>query len=491
VKPNTKNAVPALLKEYCRRLALSHQDIEQINPNPKSGYPGLKRRQLTKKELLDALQTLQHPPEDVPYIIGAFVKFTTTIRAHFFKNSKCEEATLQNGLRKVECMLHKDTRDAFIRYKDQLSRQELDALNSSQKPKTFFQQCAELYNKQELVLKSSIFDEIYGEPLHFARDLFCPDKTSTANDFKEFMNFIKRPISLIEKNIGLSGRGEEHYLKKYTTNAHKDEKGNIVAHGDVVGYAFARLEQENILELVTQSLHGNAATMDNIPDIPMNEEADSEAGTGRKRGPYNKRGSSSKKSKNTSPGAKGVALQMLRYMQKTDETQQIHDKKRYLLEKQMFLSTEEARAVTLEEHLQTCNKYVFDIRRELRNEGMSSDDIKQDETFLSALESVDRAKLLQSELKQQIAAAKREIADLKDEVEQLEEDANLAVPTELFDLDDDTTPGPSKAFTRFKSQREFNTEANDGSDEELNADYEIADDIDEGDNSDENEEDND
>jgi hypothetical protein len=39
--------------------------------------------------------------------------------------------------------------------------------------------------------------------------------------------------------------------------------------------------------------------------------------------------------------------------------------------------------------------------------------------------------------------------------------------------------------------RGSNTEANDGSDEELNADYEIADDIDEGDNSDENEEDND
>lgn len=44
-----------------------------------------------------------------------------------------------------------------------------------------------------------------------------------------------------------------------------------------------------------------------------------------------------------------------------------------------------------------------------------------------------------------------------------------------------------KSFTRFKSQKEFNPEANDGSDEELQGDYEIANDMDDGGNSDEDE----
>jgi hypothetical protein len=181
-------------------------------------------------------------------------------------------------------------------------------------------------------------------------------------------------------------------------------------------------------------------------------------------------------------------MQMLHYLQKSDEGQQLLEKKKFLLDKQKFLSKEEARAVGLQEHLHECNKYVFDIRRELRNEGMNSEEIKEDETYLAALASVDAAKLLQSELKQQIAKAKEEIAELKQEVD----DANLAIPTELTYLQDDctdkdATPAPPKAFTRFKEQREFTTEGNDGSDEELAADYEIANDIEDGEGSDEDE----
>jgi hypothetical protein len=81
---NTTKAVPMLLKEYGRRLGIHHQDIEQLNPNPQSGYPGLPKRNPTRKDLIESLQKLKHPPGDVPYIIAAFAKFTASIRAHYF-----------------------------------------------------------------------------------------------------------------------------------------------------------------------------------------------------------------------------------------------------------------------------------------------------------------------------------------------------------------------------------------------------------------------
>jgi hypothetical protein len=73
----------------------------------------------------------------------------------------------------------------------------------------------------------------------------------------------------------------------------------------------------------------------------------------------------------------------------------------------------------------------------------------------------------------------------------MEEDANLAVPTALSYMEDETPAGPSKAFTKFRSEREFETEANDGSDEELEGDYQIDDDMGDKEKSDESDSDED
>jgi hypothetical protein len=408
------------------------------------------------------------------------MKFTAYIRSYYFKNSKGKDANLFNGMRLVECMLHKDTRAALIRFRSQIGRAELDAANSSEKPKGFTKVVADLYNDDEVELQSRTFEEAYGAPFDVVRALVPPAKKMQATHVKDFINHAKRPISITYQKIVASGKGEEHYLKKYIKNAHKDENGRVLANTDIIGYVYARFEEEDLLHLLIQNMTANGANMNQVNNIPLNLEEDSnndDDGTAKKRR-YNKSASSKKKS-NASPGAKNVALRMLDYMKSSDEAAKLNEKRRYLLDKQALLAGEETRIISLEDRLQQAQGFVFTVRRELRSEGMETDAIKESEEYLNAFAAVDICKARLHEMNEQISASKLEIEKLKAEVLQMEEDADLAVPTALgYGSGDDNnmdTPGPSKAYAKFTAQKEFDTASNNGSDDELDADYQVVD----------------
>jgi hypothetical protein len=163
---NKSTCAPVILKELARRRAIHYQDMDQLKKLPK--------RNPKVSAVVKELETLGHPPEDLPYIIGAWAKFTASIRSYYFKNSKGKDANLFNGMRLVECMLHKDTRAALIRFRSQISRHELDAANSSEKPKGFTTLVADLYNDDEVELKSRTFEEAYGAPFDVVRTLVSP-----------------------------------------------------------------------------------------------------------------------------------------------------------------------------------------------------------------------------------------------------------------------------------------------------------------------------
>jgi hypothetical protein len=304
-----------------------------------------------------------------------------------------------------------------------------------------------------------------------------------ATHVRDFVNQCKRPISIIYRNIGASGKGEEHYLKKYTKNAHKDENGRVLANTDIVGYAYARFEEEDLLHLLIQNMTANGANMNQVTNIPLNldEESDGECDGAAKKRRYNKSASSKKKKSGSkaSPGAKNVALRMLDYMKSSDEAAKLNEKRRYLLDKQALLAGEETRIISLEDRLQQAQGFVFTVRRELRSEGMETDAIKESEEYLNAIAAVDICKARLHEMNEQIAASKLEIEKLKAEVLQMEEDADLAVPTALGydDSDEDNymdTPGPSKAYAKFTAEREFETSSNNGSNDELDGDYQVV-----------------
>jgi hypothetical protein len=165
-----------LLKEYARHLAPDHRDMGEIHPDP-GPLKKLPSKNPTKEELLRALNSDALLPDarEAPILLQCWLKFKGEIHDHYYANAHTTDAKFCEGLRKVEGMLHKNTRDAFTVYKSQLIIEELDANRIHQLELTWYRKHAELYNSDK-VLKSGLLDFEYGLQFDKKYRLVCPMK---------------------------------------------------------------------------------------------------------------------------------------------------------------------------------------------------------------------------------------------------------------------------------------------------------------------------
>jgi hypothetical protein len=202
---------------------------------------------------------------------------------------------------------------------------------------------------------------------------------ATANDFREFGNSLRRPCIIIDRNCNASGRGQEHYVKKYTVQAHKDDANNIISNSHLVGYGYARYFKENMLKQMMQVMSEKyAGSMKGVPDLPLDgDDGNQKKRSSRKGG----RGTSNKKSKDSggSPsgaavGAAGAAMRVLEYLKASDAT----DK---LMKKEEQLSRDKDHAIRLAEHHQRCITHIFDLEMRFDRQGLTPEEYKEHQYY--------------------------------------------------------------------------------------------------------------
>jgi hypothetical protein len=458
-----------LLKEYARRLALYHHNMGEIHPGP-GPLKKLPSKNPTKEELLRALNSdaLRPDAREDPILWQCWLKFKGDIHDHYYANARTTDATFREGLRKVECMLHKNTRDAFTVYKSQLTREELDANRIHQLELTWYRKSAELYNSEE-VLESRLLDFEYGCPFNKKYRLVCPQKKADASDFRDMSTSLRRPFITISKNCKASGKGFEHYVKKYTKKAHKDDNGNIISNSDVVGYGYAAFEEEGVLELMMQVMPDKyAGSMKGVPDLPLDGDDGNQKKRSSKKGGWHSTSKKRKDSVATSPssgavGAAGAAMKVLEYLKTADATEK-------LARKEEQLSRDKNYTISLEEHIQRSISHLFDLEMRFERQHKSPEEYKQHPYYKTALNDIEKAKA-------KLQVQEEKVKELEKEIEELKAAETSEVSRELFSATDSAlkTPAESKSLAKFRYEHagEFAATANDGSDDELDADYQI------------------
>ncbi len=259
IQPDSNKAVPCIRKEIIRRCITN-----------KISKPRIKS--WTKKKMIDWLK--KYPPHSTEheYLRKCYRELLQEFQLHYQLHSGGTEANLLRLLRAFECLLHKDLRTKLITRDKQLLRHEIDGRNSSLRPKTLYEDAAEMYNSK-CVLRSRNFSERYGEPFHHSLPLHPPtaDNHMTAEGMKKIMKEkFRGSIVSVRASIKQSGEGDGSIggssLRDFVTGP--KAKATVRANGHATGYWYAALEQERLLDDYCQIVDPTvAATMANVPRI--------------------------------------------------------------------------------------------------------------------------------------------------------------------------------------------------------------------------------
>ena len=260
VDPTTKKAIPFLKKEIIRRAI-----TESVDPLPRI-------KQWTKDKCIDWLENNPPHVDEREYIHKCYQNMLDEFRMHYLFNSGSMEANLFRLLRAIECLLHRNLRSKFLKRNDQLSRHQIDGRNSAMRPKTLYEDAADMYNSK-VVLKSRNFNEKYGEPFHEVVDLHPPTKNHflTAEAMKKICtDKFRGSIISIHESFHTSGGGqgarEGSTLKDFVTGP--KAKKTVRANGDATGYFYASLEEEDLLHEFMNVVNSDVGvSMTNVPRI--------------------------------------------------------------------------------------------------------------------------------------------------------------------------------------------------------------------------------
>ena len=292
--------------------------------------------------------------------------------------------------------------------------------------------------------------------------LVAPSKQLTANDMRDFLNMLRRLFIILDKNLKASGNGEEQEVGKFAGGVRKDERGNVVANGDLVGYAYLVARQEDLLQLVMQKMPASsAATMSNVPQIDVND-ADNDAvnddgdldDTDGKRKRRTKSRSTNKKTKtppSSDTGASSSTAHILQQLKSNAASSKYFELNRLLVKE---ISEQSA----IESQIQSATRFVWETRKELMADGLEREAALEHPMYQEALETVNVLKARRTELQEMVEKTKADISEMDAE--------QLAVPTALFDGDVTATPRPSlepASLRNFREGRTFPTNDVDGS----------------------------
>jgi hypothetical protein len=461
----TSNAAAKFLqREVARRRAVIHNTTDQIHPGDATHPKMLSSRPPKIQQCIEELHRLgtSYSQVESNHILAYWNRFKSGLRTHWLRHSRAGEALLLAGCCKVEALFDESLRDEFKNYKAQKERHDIDGANSPNAPKSYFELAAKLANDLNRLLFTKIFPEDYGEPFTQVFRLVAPSKQLTANDMRDFLNMLRRLFIILDKNLKASGNGEEHEVRKFAGGVRKDERGNVVANGDLVGYAYLVARQEDLLQLVMQKMPASsAATMSNVPQIDVND-ADNDAvnddgdldDTDSKRKRRTKSRSTNKKTKTPSSsdaGASSSTAHILQQLKSNAASSKYFELNRLLVKE---ISEQSA----IESQIQSATRFVWETRKELMADGLEREAALEHPMYQEALETVNVLKVRRTELQEMVEKTKADISEMDAE--------QLAVPTALFDGDVTATPRPSlepASLRNFREGRTFPTNDVDGS----------------------------
>lgn len=470
-----RSAVPYLLRELARRKAIAGGDITDILKMPKKITREAAMKELLKYPLDDG---------DKRFVVNAWNHFLGQIRDYYAKNARTSQTKLLQDMRKIETFLLPELRDAFKKYKSQPKRHETDARNSEQAVPSFYSIVAKAHNRATDMWSRSLAER-YGYPFDTQKKLVAPKRPMTAYEARVFLNGLKRPFCRLQDNLVASGNGEEHELKRFVEQVCEDDNGNVVANSEMVGYAYGCFEEEELLHLVTQRVpKKDGGTMKFVPMIAINDTSDmndDDFGDGDANGDNNtttkKRNrpprkssyaststasTTRKKKARSSEGNDSVAFQLLQQLKSTEQSMRIQEKMQELAQAKQELNHLKAES-------RNCQKWVWEVKAEMRSSGLSMEEIQEEEVYKRALAQVDENGV---EVSKQSAVVEK----VKLELDELKNERDTVVSSNLFGVDDDVkTPARkgSKQYELYRQGRDFETESLDGSNGDLDHEYQI------------------
>jgi hypothetical protein len=261
VDPTTRKAIPFLKKEIIRRVITTN-----VDPSPRI-------KQWPKDKCIEWLENNPPHMNEREYIHKCYKNLLDEFRTHYLFNSGSMEANLFRLLRAIECLLHKNLRSKFVTRNDQLSRHQIDGRNSAMRPKTLYEDAADMYSNSKVVLKSRNFGEKYGEPFHKVVDLHPPTKDHhlTAEAMKKICtDKFRGSIISIHESFNASGGGEGAREGSTIKDFVRGPKAKVTvrANGDATGYFYASLEEEELLHDFMNVVNSDVGvSMTNVPRI--------------------------------------------------------------------------------------------------------------------------------------------------------------------------------------------------------------------------------
>lgn len=406
IQPDTKNAVPHIRKEVIRRCI-----TKKITAMPRIAS-------WKKTKMIEWLK--QNPPlsAEHEHIRKCYRELLNEYQLHYLLNSGGMEANLFRLLRAFECLLHRDLRPKFITRDDQLSRPQIDGRNSSLRPKTFYEDAAEMYNSKR-VLSSRNFNERYGEPFHQSVPLHPPtaDNNMTAGAMKKIIkDRFRGSIISVRESIRLSGQGDGaiggSMLKDFVHGP--KAKPTVRANGHATGYWYAALEEEGVLDDYCQVLDRTvAATMTNVPRINSNKKKRSSTS---KSSAKKKRGKRSELYDDDDDGVGIGAISLLKRMEMKSSVADAHARVSTI---RAQITQDQSTLPQHQERKRNMFRQLKPFRRRV-NEGTLSEGDEDWDEYVDLKEDYDG-------MLQTIENVKRQIEELKEELQLCTKDLEAAM----------------------------------------------------------------
>ena len=399
-----------LQKELARRIFVE-------SPGEKDRAPRCKN--YTSPQLIEALKGFQHTASDKAFIIAAWNDFKAGLRDHFLSKSNTQEAEFFRKLRLIEAILHPELMDAFKQRNRQLQAHEIDARNSDKSSPTYYDKVAALYNSDE-ALSSVAMGTEYGSPFEVAVQLKQPTKSITGADVKQYILSLKRPFIWIDSSIRQSGSGDSDprgsEVKQFCSEPRKDANGNMMALGDIMGYAFKRCKQESAWDSITATLDGEyAGTMNANPQIktPRNNTQASKkraAKSSSKSSSRKKRSKCSGESEGYSSDEEGdPKVNLLNRIAGNQERSSLETK---ISEVRLAINEDEKLVVMLRESTKTSRAELRTLERELVKDGINEEDFSTDKWWRDANEEYETTKAEIADIKARISESKQRLDNL-------------------------------------------------------------------------------
>lgn len=228
---------------------------------------------------------LDNPPsdEDARHCLNTAEAFKAIKKTEQLRSSSSVLAKKLRKLRMFHALFDEEIRDKFFARNDQISRRALDARNSEDRDKDYYELACDLYNDPSRQYRSEVFPEL-GAPFDASHALLAPIEGLRADrkEVKDFLVDMRGNLTKLMADYKQSGNGtgnlvqeeggeegEEQYTDDY-------DRVNFLQRSkfdNVVGYYWILVEKLDVFSQVEQTLGPLSASMSRVPSASSNRSS--------------------------------------------------------------------------------------------------------------------------------------------------------------------------------------------------------------------------